>query len=230
MKHKKYHLIYFFSLLFFILSLVSTTTAQTSNLDSLDGKFALQFQISSNFQLKDFQGTTLSGKYHIGNKEALRLGVSIGFADQEAEVEENFFETDSLINSDLDQNYFMIGVRLQYIRYFFNTYNVGFYAGGGPSFTYDKVDQTEKRMPPFEYPIEQFREILSVGFNLLAGVEWMFTKNMSLSAEYGILFYYQTLDETRTYPYSYMPKKTKVNSDSFGIVSDRVNFGISIYF
>ena len=74
MKHKKYHLIYFFSL-FFILLIVATTNAQSSYLDSLDGKYALQFQISENFTLSDFQGTTLSGKYQTGKRTAIRLGV-----------------------------------------------------------------------------------------------------------------------------------------------------------
>jgi hypothetical protein len=72
MRQKKNHLVYFFSLLFFILSLLSTTSAQTSYLDSLDGKFALQFQISENFTLTNFQGATLSGKYQLGKRSAVR--------------------------------------------------------------------------------------------------------------------------------------------------------------
>ena len=54
MKHKKYHLIYFFSLLFFILSLLSTSSAQTSYLDSLDGKFALQFPVPIILGIEEF--------------------------------------------------------------------------------------------------------------------------------------------------------------------------------
>jgi hypothetical protein len=87
MKHKKYHLIYFFSLLFFILTLTNTTSAQTSYLDSLDGKYALQFQISENFTLSDFQGAILSGKYHLGKRSAIRLGLSINFDDSDSDRE-----------------------------------------------------------------------------------------------------------------------------------------------
>ncbi|MGB5288021.1 MAG: hypothetical protein WBN42_05990, partial [Ignavibacteriaceae bacterium] len=61
------------SFLFFFQLFMSTVFSQSSsNLDSLDGKFALQFQISDNFKLSNFQGTTFSGKYHFGKMDAIR--------------------------------------------------------------------------------------------------------------------------------------------------------------
>ena len=228
MKPNLFHLVYYFLLLFFILSLVSTTTAQTSYLDSLDGKFALQFQISSNFQLKDFQGTTFSGKYHFGKRDALRLGVSLGFADGSGQRDETFFDTDSITQSDIEDNNFMINLRMQYIRYFLSTKEVAFYGGIGPFINYYKSEQTEDRIPPADYKIERSMKHFSVGFDLLAGIEWMFSSNMSLSAEYGLLFYYNTSDET--YTYTSRPIKIDNKSDSIKITSNQVNFGISIYF
>jgi hypothetical protein len=228
MKHKKYHLIYFFSLLFFILSLVSTTTAQTSYLDSLDGKFALQFQISNNFQLSDFQGTTFSGKYHFGKRDALRLGVSLGFADGSGQRDETFFDTDSTLQGDIEENSLMINIRMQYIRYFVSTSEVGFYCGIGPFVNYQNMEQTEIQNPPLNYKLERSLKQFSVGLDLIAGVEWMFSDIFSLSAEYGLLLYYFTYDDI--YTYNYRPVKMSRSSDSFRIVSNQVNFGISVYF
>jgi len=51
------------SILFLILISISSTYSQSSSdLDSLEGKFALQFQISEDFTLTNFQGTNFSGK------------------------------------------------------------------------------------------------------------------------------------------------------------------------
>jgi opacity protein-like surface antigen len=229
MKHKKYHLIYFISL-FFILSLVSTTTAQTSYLDSLDGKFALQFQIGSDFRLFAFQGSTFSGKYHIGRKEVLRLGISLGFADGSGERDQTFFNNDSTTQSDIESNDLTIDVRIQYNRYLVSTNDLGFYGGIGPFVRYTKFEESADKTPPVDYPIEQSGKDFSVGLSLLIGIEWMFIDNMSLSAEYGLLLYYNTYDEVYTYTYAYDPVRIGSSSDSFKINSDQVKFGISVYF
>jgi len=219
-----------YSPLLLLIFFVSLTPAQTSYLDSLDGKFALQFQINENFRLSDFQGTTFSGKYHLGKKEAIRLGISLGFVDQQGDMEQIYFDNDSTLQSDFNQNHFMIGIRIQYIRYFMNTNDICFYGGTGPVLTYENTEQTEFRYPPVDYEIEHLANVFSVGFNLLAGVEWIFTENMSLSAEYGILFSYNNVEQTYTRPSPTEPKKSRVNSDSFSINADHINFGISVYF
>lgn len=58
-----------------------------SYLDSLDKRFALQFQITDNFSLTDFQGTIFSGKYHFAKREAVRIGLSVSLGDSETETE-----------------------------------------------------------------------------------------------------------------------------------------------
>jgi hypothetical protein len=65
----------------------------TSYLDSLDGKFALQFQITDNFQLSSFQGAILSGKYHFSSRDAVRLSLSLDFGDSKNEIEVNNLDT-----------------------------------------------------------------------------------------------------------------------------------------
>ena len=68
-------------MLLFVSQLFITTgfSQSTSYLDSLDGKFALQFQIESLFRLTSFQGSTLSGKYSFSDRDVVRLGISLGY-------------------------------------------------------------------------------------------------------------------------------------------------------
>lgn len=226
MKYKKYHLIYFFSLLFFILSLVSTTTAQTSYLDSLDGKFALQFQINQNFSLSDFQGTTFSGKYHFGKRDAARLGVSLDFEDGTGDWNITYFDIDSTAKADIDENSFSINLKMQYICYLINTNEISFYGGIGPSVEYSKRESVRNYNPPIDDKLEQSKENLKIGLDLIAGVEWMFSSNMSLSAEYGILFYYKSSEEK----FRNESREANYTLDSIGLSANHVNFGISIYF
>ena len=41
-----------------------------------------------------------------------------------------------------------------------------------------------------QYSTSSSNDFFSIGLDVIAGVEWSFYKNMSLSAEYGIKFYY----------------------------------------
>lgn len=224
MKHKKYHLIYFFSPLFFILSLVSTTTAQTSYLDSLDGKFALQFQISDNFQLSSFQGSTLSGKYHLGKRSAIRLGLSI---------ELNSFEKEETILSDTLNDYGtnrdskLIGMSLnaQYIYYLAVNDDIAAFGGIGPFFTYQYLNSNEYD-PDGNFIYEQKQTNYIPGLDIIFGVEWWFNKSMSLSAEYGLSLSYSSSNYKvkRTY------YESKIVLTRWDISAMHVNFGISVYF
>jgi hypothetical protein len=228
MRHKKYHLIYFFSL-FLILFLISTTTAQTSYLDSLDGKFALQFQISENFTLSNFQGAIFSGKYHVGIREAIRLGISLDFSDVNTERDDFYFMSDSTTQGSNEGYTFMVDFRFQYINYIIAMDDISFFGGIGPFVYYLNRETTEPRSYPMEYVAEYRLEDLRIGLDLLIGVEWMFNKQMSLSAEYGLLLYYGNIHDVRTQD-SYQPVKRTSNSDSFNISWDHVKFGISVYF
>ena len=80
---------------FFINStFISISSSQNvSYLDSLDGKFALQFRITDNFSLSNFQGTILSGKYHFSKRDAIRLGISLSLSSSDSETELNRLDT-----------------------------------------------------------------------------------------------------------------------------------------
>jgi opacity protein-like surface antigen len=226
MKHKKYHLIYFFSLLFFILSLLSTSSAQTSYLDSLDGKFALQFQISENFTLTNFQGAILSGKYQLGKRSAIRLGLSLYFDDSSFDREATFIDTLSL-QSKAKTNSIGFTVNSQYIAYLVSTTDIGFYLGAGPAFSFGNSDATTEIL---DNSIDQkgtsSSDTYSIGLDGIAGVEWSFYKNMSLSAEYGIKFYYYH----RTDKFEDEEIVDERTNESTKLTANYINFGITVYF
>lgn len=226
MKHRKYHLIYYF-LLFFILSLGSNTNAQTSYLDSLDGKFALQFQINENFTLTNFQGTTFSGKYHLGKKSAIRAGISITFDDTRNEREStvndtlNFFE-----NSETNSIGFTI--ISQYLIYLVRTDDIGFYMGSGPAIGFGH-SEGESKLEISDSTYETgsgSSDNFNAGLDVIIGVEWSFHKDMTLSAEYGIKFYYTH----QTSEYQTTSRKDKRTNEAIRLTPNYINFGLSVYF
>jgi hypothetical protein len=218
----------YFSFLITSLLFVSTGFSQsTSYLDSLDGKFALQFQINENFSLSNYQGSVLSGKYHFSRRDAIRLGLEINFGDSESEAEINNLDTNIVDQSTDDSNNFGFTINSQYIHYIRGTNDIFFFGGIGPFFKY--FNQTRKReLVINEVELSSESEINSfrAGIDLIVGVEWWFHKDMSLSAEYGLKF-------------SYLSSNNKLKDDSreieskntaFNISGNHINFGITVYF
>lgn len=215
------------SILFLILISISSTYSQSSSdLDSLEGKFALQFQISEDFTLTNFQGTTFSGKYHFSSRDAVRVGLSVYLNNSDAETNQTFLDTTLTVSSDANQNIFGMTVRTQYIHYIPGMYDIMFFFGGGSfvgfnngtnEVNYANYDPTYRKQT-----IDDF----FAGMDLLVGVEWMFTKNMSLSAEYGIRFSYNS--ETRKLEDDYSIIESTIKR--YNIDNGDVNFGISVYF
>lgn len=214
-------------LLFFIVFTKVCFPQNESYLDSLDGKFALQFQISDNFNLTNFQGTTFSGKYHLGKRDAVRLGLSLDFGDSELDGQTNQFDTVNVAKINATQNSFGFNVKAQYIKYLIETNTVAFFSGVGPFFSYNETtNKTNSEGTPEDKNYRNSADQYSLGLDLLLGVEWFFTKNMSLSAEYGLKFMYRS----RTNSYNSEIIAGSTNETSYSITGNDINFGISVYF
>jgi opacity protein-like surface antigen len=226
MKHKKYHFVFGLSLLFSIL-IISSTNAQTSYLDSLDGKFALQFQINENFTLTNFQGTTFSGKYHLGKKSAIRAGLSISFDDARSERESTINDTLNYFENS-ENNSIGFTIISQYLFYLVRTDDIGFYMGSGPTIGFGhskgetKLEISDSTFETGSGSSDNF----NVGLDAIIGVEWSFHKDMTISAEYGIKFYYihQTSEFETT------SRKDKRTNEAIRLTPNYINFGISVYF
>ena len=215
------------TLFLFVFSFVSVAQ-NTSYLDSLKGKYALQFQISDNFNLTNFQGTTFSGKYHLSSKSAVRLGLSLDFGDTEQDATTNQYDTVNVATNNLDQNSFGITVNTQYIQYIIETNEIAFYCGGGPFINYNTLSrETKLTGTSNDRYYKENSDNFSIGLDLIFGVEWFFNKQMSLSAEYGLNFSYRTRSQENK-PNDLVSLKT--DETSYQISGNNINFGISVYF
>jgi len=219
-------------ILLFVSQLFITTgfSQSTSYLDSLDGKFALQFQIADNFQLSSFQGTTFSGKYNFSSRDAVRLGLSINFGDSEGDETISRSDTNLVSTGREEFNNFNIILKTQYIYSMSITNNIGFFVGGGPFISYTtSSSETKYNNNLVETTRTYTSDIFGIGLDLINGVEWMFSKNMALSAEYGLKFAYTSNEEKRVSNSTYETtdeSKRKV----FLITGNHINFGITVYF
>lgn len=212
----------------FITFFTSNVFSQSpSYLDSLDGKFALQFQINDNFNLSSFQGTTLSGKYHFSCRDAVRLGLSIELDESDGETSSNRLDTVTVDTYKMDRNNFGITINTQYIRYFRGTENISFYGGAGPFVNYNTSTSTgEVKLGENIDKYESTSDSYTIGLDLLFGVEWWFHKYMSLSAEYGLKFMYRSSEGTNEIGIV----KREITNNNFRITANSINFGLSVYF
>ncbi len=218
----------YFAFLFAALLFVTTGFSQsTSYLDSLDGKFALQFRITNNFSLSNFQGTILSGKYHFSNRDAIRLGVSLQFDDSESDEINKQKDTNLVIRNIENLTGFSITINTQYMRYIHLNNDIGLFSGGGPFISYTSTTSKNEQIGIEEtHRSERTSDSFSAGLDMILGVEWMFYRYMSLSAEYGIKFFYYSSNRVFDGEFSI----SETNENSFRITHNHVNFGITVYF
>lgn len=214
-------------LLLLLISVPSTYSQSTSYLDSLDGKFALQFQITDNFTLSDFQGTIFSGKYHFSKRDAIRLGLMLEFADSELESEISRLDTIDTDEAKEDLSSIGFTINAQYIRYLTITDDIALFLGTGPFVNF--FDNTSERIINYEgneYLRKSTRTGYTIGLDMLIGTEWWFHKQMSLSAEYGLKLSYRSSEDN----FSDDVTEATANITSFFITDNNIKFGITVYF
>ena len=122
------------------------------------------------------------------------------------------------------------GITLQYIRNIYLRDNFNFYFGGGPNFNYGYTRNVSNAIGSGIAINSELKKYY--GINAITGIEWYFTKNMSLSAEYGIKYLYS----------EDIINQSAINNDNIivGAARDKVTenqfmpnnvlFGLTIYF
>ncbi len=207
-----------------------------------NGAWALQFQISQNFTLRDFQGSVLSLKKHLSSKTAIRLGVGVDIQTSDKNSDFNRFAADTLsISSTEDRNEDAQSINLstQFLYYPSPGKPVKPYWGAGPFIQYGHFKMDRNRIS--DLTMDQFienrnRTDWEFGVSTLIGAEWFATSKISLLAEYGVSFVYSTSesrDVTEQIPndptMANRKDVTKNNSDGFAIRALPVRFGLSVY-
>lgn len=212
-------------LLFGIILPFSISQAQSSeNTNPLQsGSKALQFQISDNFNLDSFSGTTFSYKRQLEKNRAKRIGLSLNNRYNWRNSPDNNQEA-------LDLN---VGLNYTWINYTNPESDIKFYYGYGPGINLG-FDRTVQELPGLkDTDQETFYRISGVGY---AGVEWFFQSSMSLHAEYQASIQVNhrreknTLELNDSFDSNDNEEVNKSNSTSISLGGDGVRFGVSVYF
>ncbi len=223
------------------LCLVVASTAETSAQekkgvrDLTDGAWALQFQIGSNFDLRSFEGTTISLKKFTGQSSAWRTGLSFDLRTQDDD-ESGYIDTTIIPVRTVDNNSFSIDAVVQRIFYTAPRSKTAFFFGVGPTGGYhhaklsQRIDYTNGGFASNERKENSW----SAGLSTVMGVEWFLRRNLSLLAEYGMVIDY-THNKRTTTSVTYDLVRTQVSEQE--IISKRFQFndqaaklGVSLYF
>ncbi len=220
------------SILFLTFSLNSFAQTNEEQID-LTGKWALQFQIDRYFTLDDFQGGTFSGKYHLNNSSAFRLGVSLANLKRDEDLTITYTFPDTTIQGSENALYKdgIVRFDLQYLHYSKIVSSVSMFLGVGVSYQTTSFS-IESTMADDEISATELYDITSNGYglSLLIGVEWFVKSNIGISAEYGSGYYSTKNEGTESYSEEDNSLTVDINGTESGIEYHRVKFGVSIYF
>ncbi len=197
-------------------------------------KFSIQLRIVEFLRFMDFQGGSVSFKYHFNNTSALRVGLGFSADKRQIENSDYFYNTDSLdsqLNKDDSKIYTNISV--QYIIYPNPNDDIKFYFGAGPFFGWANQSYNSTYWNADSGKILPYKDIKSstrrFGLELTAGLEWFFMRNMSLLFDYSLTIGYRQGESTEN-KYSYAQPFTyiyKVNNSY--IQWNTIKFGLSVY-
>lgn len=193
-------------------------------------KNAVQFQIGSDFSLKNFDGYTFSYKYRLGTSSAFRAGFGIsGNSGSSNEKASNLLNVNG---ADTDYSRYDIRIGMQYLKTLSSVNNVQFYLGAGPQIRYISEKTTNKSA--YNSPESRTEENLKTfigGADILAGVECFVTKNISLSGEYGMQLSYVWTKNTTSSKFSTANESNhETKSNSYRIEPGNARLGVSVYF
>jgi len=151
------------------------------------GTFSLQFQITENFSIKDFQGALFSAKYLLTGRSALRFGLGTDYIFAEN-------TRDQAATVILEEETYSLQMTGQYL-YHLTGNQLSMYTGIGPHFEYYWRSRitTAQQNPESEFQETGRNQFSRYGFGLNAvlGGEYFVTEYLSLMAEYGILGQYR---------------------------------------
>jgi hypothetical protein len=217
--------------------LVPYSNSQTKNppekVNSLQGgRWAVQFQVGSNFTLNSFEGATVYLKTHFSPRLALRLGVGVSGSYDDQKL--NYQQIGGSSGTDIQTKNNSLGVTVTMkLLYYFNPKSMlNVYLGLGPvgtySYTYD--ERFNPNISTINYTESDY---WSGGLNGVLGCEFFPLRFLSFLAEYSVTAAYGKstfkntendyyTGETREY---YNTENTDLN-----LIGNTVRFGLSLYF
>ncbi|NLT50263.1 MAG: outer membrane beta-barrel protein [Ignavibacteria bacterium] len=227
--------------LFFTFIYAQGKTDSTHSLKA--GSWALQFGISNNFTLSNFNGSTFSGKYHLTDNSAIRVGLTLsgqtGDRDQSSSTKYNPSASNEQSKPFEDYN---LTLKTAYLFYPNNDKQIKLYFGAGPILGWSKYEvsgtdnnyQNDTLNNSLTEKIT--RNNLQVGLNGILGAEYFLTSYLSVHAEYSATFAYQIQKQKNSGERIYIYDKNNpqitesdIKQTSWGFYSGSVLFGLSVY-
>ncbi len=225
------------SLLILSFTFNSFAQADSSKFD-LEGKWALQFQINQNFTLNSFQGSTFSGKYHLTNSSALRIGVTVFGHSTTENNNKNKYNADTLhssskVESTLNDNW--ISIELQYLYYAKMTNSISAYFGAGVHYSRNfrtqdsNTEEIYMSNENFSHSRKEY-SAYGLGADILMGVEWFVRSNIGILAEYSSGFNYEHRESETPKNENDAENYFDNERTTYSFSPHGVKFGLSIYF
>jgi len=217
----------------------STTVAKNS-LEK--GAKALQFGVSRNFTLSNFDGSDISFKHQFSNKSALRMG--LGFLlDLDSDTDDRTDSNPSVYSSQRESSTKLYGVSINaaWLKHLSPSKRISFYWGGGPIVGFDRIDTNVAETVVLSDSTstfidrEQGQMVWEFGGILIFGTEYFLSKEISLTAEYrSTNSFFRTKDELsqiRLQPGSSTETRvSKGTANRFRAGVNNVLFGLSAFF
>jgi len=206
--------------------------AEMEKPDTLSNKWAMQFEIERDFDLSSFEGATLSLKRITSPGKAWRIGLDLNAGTDNREQTDIYEDTLTSTNEiDSDRYAMTLSIFRVFeadpaakLKFFW-----GFGPFGGHSFSKSNT-RTVNTTGDSAGNLSKSRT-WRVGISGIMGVEWFFSKNMSLLAEYGSSLDYSWNRTTQltNYTTGYSRYGERINK-SWNFDADAVKFGLSAYF
>jgi hypothetical protein len=211
-----------FALIAFLFISIHLTAQTDSSKTSLEkGRMAVLFSIGSNFRLGPIDGAMFSGKYHLSQRLAVRMGVGLEFSQEEGNVT---FNEEITKPAGREQRGYTFNSYLVYYLLKKNIINP--YIAAGPLYSYNR------NFEEYEYPDRYYSyESIEYGWGagILFGAEWFFTKNMSLFGEYNPSIQFITFDRLEYRWENYVTSR-RYQGETKKITSNYARLGLGVYF
>ncbi|MCJ7813253.1 hypothetical protein MUP95_08075 [bacterium] len=189
-------------------------TSSNTTYNFRKGLWALQFRIDNNFMLSSFQGGTISVKYHVSDKSAVRFGFSVS---GQYELDKEEYVNGIIVESQEKYHQESLTFDLQYIHYPSANKAAMFYWGFGPSLSGSHLSTL--------LPETSRSYRIGMGLTVIFGVEYIITEHLGLTAEYSTMVKY-----VRSYNrYESAGHTYKYTGEDIIVDTNAVKFGVSVY-
>jgi len=199
--------------------------------ESLKKNWAMQFEVNQDFDLSSFEGGTLSIMKKTSPGKSWRLGIDLDASTNNTD-NLSIYNNTSTNTSESNNDRYSFAVSIHRVFDTDPSARLKLFYGFGPFGGYSYSKSTNRSTSGSNWTVGFNKaKTWSVGVGGIMGVEWFFSENMSLLAEYGSSLGYRWNKSTRTTNYSTGTNRAdEGTSKTWDFDAEAVKFGLSAYF